>query len=433
MIRVKGLMPLLVTCVAVLCSCRRDEAPAQVRPDYAAMARGSRDQAVNAAREGNSREAVLAYSRAAYAGELAQDSDTAATFVFDDIAVAMRNAGLYRRSLELLDSLSVMTDVDSLFVDFSRGILLSPLLDSRQCDYDTVSDMGRSRYRATVNYEAGDMAGAMAWLDSVECRHADAVNDVTLLRALMSLPGSAQPTSRSIRAYTYLLHYQDSVLTLANDETMEIARRNALRAYGIDGDGTTETSRDDIWWWIVAVMVPALLAVTIAVIWIVRTRTVRARSTEQRLMAEIETLNDKLKVMAKDRFSTVNALCERFCPEDKDAAPRVNEKLKLTVYSRVKEILDGINSPSGRMRMEEWVNSNNDGIMSTVRHEMPQLSDDDMTLLMFLYAGLSSKSICMFLSITSANFYKRKQRLRMRIAESEAEHRDWFLNMLKTE
>lgn len=427
-IRNTGLYILCATLMVILFACRKDEVSAVAPPDYALIARGSLNHAVNAAREGNSREAVLAYSRAAYAGELAQTCDSAPLFAFDDIAVAMRNAGLYRHSLEMLDSLAVLIDVDSLFVDFSRGMLLAPLLDHQYCDYDTAGAIGRCRYQAALCYGSGDAAGANAWLDSMEIRHAEAQNDVALLRALMSIPGSTQPTARSIKAYTYLLHYQDSVLAVANEETMEIVRRNAFKAYGIDPDAVAEADNKAAWW-----IVAALMAATCAGLWFARMHAARARITERKLMMEIEALNDRLKLMAKDRFSTVNALCERFCPEDKDAAPRVNEKLKLTVYSRVKEILDGINSPSGRMRMEEWVNSNHDGIMTAVRRELPQLSSDDITLLTFLYAGLSSKSICMFLSITAANFYKRKQRLRCKISESDAEHRDWFVNMMKAD
>ena len=68
--------------------------------------------------------------------------------------------------------------------------------------------------------------------------------------------------------------------------------------------------------------------------------------------------------------------------------------------------------------------------MLIVRDEVPNLSEEDYCQLCYHFAGFSGKVISMLLDKSSASIYTRKSRLKEKIQQSEAEHKDMILEYL---
>ena len=69
-------------------------------------------------------------------------------------------------------------------------------------------------------------------------------------------------------------------------------------------------------------------------------------------------------------------------------------------------------------------------IMTLLRKECDFLKKDDFVFLSLLFAGLSTRSVCLLLDIKYKLFYLRKSRLSKRISESEAPHKELFLSKM---
>ena len=80
--------------------------------------------------------------------------------------------------------------------------------------------------------------------------------------------------------------------------------------------------------------------------------------------------------------------------------------------------------------LENTVNRCCNNVMLIVRDEVPNLSEEDYRQLCYHFAGFSGKVISMLLDKSSASIYTRKSRLKEKIQQSEAEHKDMILEYL---
>lgn len=68
--------------------------------------------------------------------------------------------------------------------------------------------------------------------------------------------------------------------------------------------------------------------------------------------------------------------------------------------------------------------------MSILREECPFFKEEEYVFLSLVYAGLSVRAVCLFVGIKYKLFYLRKSRLSRRIEESDAPHKELFLDKL---
>lgn len=93
------------------------------------------------------------------------------------------------------------------------------------------------------------------------------------------------------------------------------------------------------------------------------------------------------------------------CGKDKDA-----------IFKQVKIEIERFSTDKRFLReLEGILNLHLDGVMKTLRSELPHLSEMDFRLLCFLLAGFSAKAISVFTGDSTGNIYVRKYRLKNEI------------------
>ena len=92
-------------------------------------------------------------------------------------------------------------------------------------------------------------------------------------------------------------------------------------------------------------------------------------------------------------------------------------KEKESIYEQVKsEINKFANDKKTMAQLERIVNTYKNNVMSHIREEIHSISERDIKLLCYIYAGFSAKSISIFVGETTGNILTRKYRLRNKIA-----------------
>lgn len=167
--------------------------------------------------------------------------------------------------------------------------------------------------------------------------------------------------------------------------------------------------------------------------YLVRQHRVRTREKQERehlltIISENEMSNRQLKeaVTAQFRknFETINKLCyEYFELADSPA-------LKKSIYSKVEAEINKLREPTKLKELEDSLNEYCDGIMIKVSEQLPNLSENERTLLLYLFSGLSARTICTLTDIQVKNFYMRRQRLKNKILASTAPDRMSFVELM---
>ena len=91
---------------------------------------------------------------------------------------------------------------------------------------------------------------------------------------------------------------------------------------------------------------------------------------------------------------------------------------KESIYEQVKsEINKFANDKKSITQLETIVNTYKRNVINLIRSEIPGISDRDIKLLCYIYAGFSAKSISIFIGETTGNILTRKYRLRNKISK----------------
>lgn len=131
-------------------------------------------------------------------------------------------------------------------------------------------------------------------------------------------------------------------------------------------------------------------------------------------------LKDQISILMRNSFSTINQLCyEYFEKADTNF-------LKKSIYVKVEQEIEKLKSREQLLHLEEVLNEYYDGIIMRLREQIPQLSEADMTLLTYLYSGLSARTICVLMDIQLKTFYMRRLRLKSKIESSDAPDKELF-------
>lgn len=96
-------------------------------------------------------------------------------------------------------------------------------------------------------------------------------------------------------------------------------------------------------------------------------------------------------------------------------------KEKENIFKQVKSEIDKFATDKRAVaQLEKIVNTYKRNVIGLVRSEIPNISERDITLLCYIYAGFSAKSISIFIGETTSNILTRKSRLRSKIAKLES-------------
>lgn len=101
---------------------------------------------------------------------------------------------------------------------------------------------------------------------------------------------------------------------------------------------------------------------------------------------------------------------------------------KESIYEQVKsEINKFANDKKSISQLETIVNTYKRNVINLIRSEIPGISERDIKLLCYIYAGFSAKSISIFIGETTGNILTRKYRLKAKISKHDTINKNIIL------
>ncbi|MDE6263545.1 MAG: hypothetical protein K2M11_00220 [Paramuribaculum sp.] len=127
-------------------------------------------------------------------------------------------------------------------------------------------------------------------------------------------------------------------------------------------------------------------------------------------------LREKVETLYAERWNVFNRLCNEYF-DKKDSE---SDSVRLSIYKEVERQINDMRSTKSLAELENLVDSYNNNLIQRLRVQIPTLTKNDITFLIYLYSGFSPRAICLFTDIKIKNFYNRKSRLKDKILESGA-------------
>ena len=137
-------------------------------------------------------------------------------------------------------------------------------------------------------------------------------------------------------------------------------------------------------------------------------------------------LKRKYLEIYKSKFEMIGSLYEEY------VLYRGKKNAEHAIYSKVSEIINAfIGDNANQHQLESVLDDSLDGIVSMLRNEMPRLKDIDYSIFCYMIIGFDATTISHLLNITTNVVYIRKSRMRQHIEDTDPEHKDQFLNILR--
>ena len=137
-------------------------------------------------------------------------------------------------------------------------------------------------------------------------------------------------------------------------------------------------------------------------------------------------LQRKYLEIYKSKFEMIGSLYEEY------VLYRGKKNAEHAIYSKVSEIINAfIGDNANQHQLESVLDDSLDGIVSTLRKEMPRLKDIDYSIFCYMIIGFDATTISHLLNITTNVVYIRKSRMRQHIEDVAPKHKDQFLNILR--
>ena len=139
---------------------------------------------------------------------------------------------------------------------------------------------------------------------------------------------------------------------------------------------------------------------------------------------EISERSQTIETLFRERWITLNMLCDEYFEKGE------TEKTRKSILNNIEKEIENLRSKKHLKQIEESVNLYMGDIMNHLRRECDFLKEDDYVFLALVYAGFSVRAICIFLGIKYKFYYLKKSRLKKKIADSKAAHKELFLSKL---
>lgn len=121
-------------------------------------------------------------------------------------------------------------------------------------------------------------------------------------------------------------------------------------------------------------------------------------------------LSSSLGALYRDRFSELNELCDIYYDHSGSS------RHKSMVFNKLTETIDAIKGDSARLaELERAVNEYRGGLMCTLRELLPRLSERDYRVVLYSFAGFSSRAIAIFIDSDPVSVSKIKYNIKTKI------------------
>ena len=138
-----------------------------------------------------------------------------------------------------------------------------------------------------------------------------------------------------------------------------------------------------------------------------------------------DSLSEAVDHLYNDRLSDLNRLCETYY-EYSDTSRHATK-----VFEQVRQTIESIKSDEARIEeLENLVNSCRGNLMQKLREQCPKLNTKEQRVVLYSYAGFSSRAICTFMDTNPVALSKVKYRIKLKIKESGAKDTDLFIDSI---
>ena len=138
-----------------------------------------------------------------------------------------------------------------------------------------------------------------------------------------------------------------------------------------------------------------------------------------------ESKEELVEALFRDRWRVVNKLCDIYYEKSDSAGA-----MKFIVRD-IEAELEGLRTQESIRDILATADRCLDGEISRLQQECGEfLKEQDVEFVGLIYAGLSVRAVCYLTGLRKANFYQKKNRLMKRIAESDAQAREEFVERL---
>ena len=276
---------------------------------------------------------------------------------------------------------------------------------------------GQSHYHAmyAINHShSGDTERALSMLDQAESMEDSEWADLEYARYIIYRNGGN--TAEALYWNEVSKHSQDGLMLEVLEQPVLNLQVDMLRQSLDSARREKELTKERN----TVIFIVIALAIATIIIYAVR----RLRRKESELAEYIETvreLRDTLDSIPKDmassvgelyrdRFSELNELCDIYYDHEGTA------RTKSLIFNKLTETIEAIKSDKHRLsELEATVNNYRGGIMQSLREQMPKLSERDMRVALYVFAGFSSRAIAIFIDSDPVSVSKIRYNIKQKI------------------
>ena len=138
---------------------------------------------------------------------------------------------------------------------------------------------------------------------------------------------------------------------------------------------------------------------------------------------QLVNLYSGIENLYETQFKIINNICYQYFEN------QGSEKIKHLLYVEVLKNIEIMRNSKYIEKLECLVNNYRSDVISKLRCQFPNMKEDDVRFLIYLFAGFSFRSICLFMNLTVGNYYNKRTRLKAKIASSNVKDKVLFLEM----
>lgn len=190
--------------------------------------------------------------------------------------------------------------------------------------------------------------------------------------------------------------------------------------------------------YLLLIVIIAVLLVIGLILYFVHMRKMKELEAAE-YMAMIYRIQDSLQIVKKEKNQQLCQMSELVQRLFKDQFKLI-DRLGNTYYERqntkserdaiFNDVKSEINrhclDKEAKNKLEQIVNNCNNNIIRKLREQIPQITEDDCVLMCYLIAGFSYRAISIFTQNKVDNIYARKNRIKVKIENSDAPDKDVF-------
>lgn len=138
-----------------------------------------------------------------------------------------------------------------------------------------------------------------------------------------------------------------------------------------------------------------------------------------------DSLSEAVDQLYNDRLNDLNQLCETYY-EHSDTSRHATK-----VFEQVRQTIEAIKGDEARIaELEDLVNNCRGNLMVKLREQCPKLNIKEQRVVLYSYAGFSSRAICVFMETNPVALSKMKYRIKLKIKECDAPDADLLISSI---